>query len=55
MEERKFRFFTPEEKSKELDQIMIEVKKQVEQYRAAKKAGTLRKISDRDKNYLVSV
>ena len=35
--------FTPEERSKQLEPILREVKKQVKQYHMAKKADTLRK------------
>jgi hypothetical protein len=44
--------FTPEERSKQLDPIMREVKKQVKRYKAAKKSGKLRK---REKTLLFNV
>ncbi len=37
------RIFLPEEKSKQLDPVMREVKKQVKRYKAAKKIGKLLK------------
>jgi hypothetical protein len=55
MKKRTFAFYTPEEKSKELDKVMLIVKEQVENYKIAKQSGTLRVIKASDMNYFVSV
>ena len=55
MEKSTFIVFSPEEKSKQLEAVMQTVKKQVKQYRLAKKNGTLRKVTEATYTYLFNV
>lgn len=47
--------FTPEEKSKKLSKVMVEVRKQVRLYEMAKSAGTLKKIDRQTESNLFNV
>ena len=55
MEKSTFIVFSPEEKAKQLEAVMQTVKKQVKQYRLAKKNGTLRKVTEATNTYLFNV
>lgn len=55
MEKSTFIVFSPEEKAKQLEAVMQTVKKQVKQYRQAKKNGTLRKVTEARNTYLFNV
>lgn len=48
-------FYTPTEKSKQLDSVLRKVKRQVKNYREAKKTGKLRKVTSADSSSLFNV
>lgn len=55
MEKNAILFFSPEEKAKQLELVIQVVKEQVNNYRKAKKAGTLRKVTEAKNTYLFNV
>jgi len=47
--------FTPEEKTKKLVKVMMEVRKQVKRYETAKRSGKLKKVDHQSEQHLFNV